>query len=487
MNLVSTLLAHAADRPDSAAIVDGDGVVTYAELQARAARVAGAIAQLNVDPGDRVAIVSGTDLDFVETYLGVLWAGAVAVPLNPQTPVVALATEIEKVGASVVVLGSTAHYLGSLPGAHALDDLPAADPMSAEAERDDSELAVLLYTSGTAGAPRAAMLTHGNLASNIGQVQGHSGLRVGIDDVGLAALPFFHVFGLNVSLGLGLAGGTTTVLLEKLDVQRALELIREHRVTVLTGVPTMYSAILALSEDEAPSDSFASVRLAVCGASALQRDNAERFQERFGLTIFEGYGLTEASPIVTTTAVVDIPHWGSIGPPLPGVQVRLVSEDGTDALVGDPGEIWVKGPNVFAGYWNDREATDRVLQDGWLHTGDIAVADNHGYLALVDRVKDLIIVSGFNVYPAEVEDVIRMHADVIDVGVFGVTNARTGEEVVAWVVVRPGSELDHDDIRDHALLHLARYKAPRSVEFVESLPRDTAGKLLRRELRTTPR
>ena len=200
----------------------------------------------------------------------------------------------------------------------------------------------------------------------------------------------------------------------------------------------MFQALLALSEAEAPADSFASVRLAVSGAAELPRDVADRFRERFGVTIYEGYGLTEAAPIVSTTAVDRAPRHGSIGPPLPGVEVRLVDADGTDVTVGDPGEIWVRGNNVFAGYWDDPEATERVLRDGWLRTGDVAVSDDDGYLSLVDRLKDLIIVSGFNVYPAEVEDIVATHPDVAEVAVIGVPSARTGEAVAAFVVPRPG-------------------------------------------------
>jgi long-chain acyl-CoA synthetase len=264
---------------------------------------------------------------------------------------------------------------------------------------------------------------------------------------------------------------------------RATALVREHAVTILAGVPAMFASLLELSDAEAPAVAFRSVRLAVAGAAELPEPVATAFRDRFGVTIHEGYGLTEAAPIVTTTAVDRAPRFGSIGPALPGVDVRLVDADGTDAAVGDPGEIWVRGPNVFAGYWHDQEATARVLVDGWLRTGDVAVADDDGFLSLVDRMKDLVIVSGFNVYPAEVEDALRTHPDVADAAVVGAPDARTGEAVVAFVVPRGGAPAPSlAAVRDHVARRLARYKVPTAVHAVTELPRNQSGKILRREL-----
>jgi len=208
------------------------------------------------------------------------------------------------------------------------------------------------------------------------------------------------------------------------------------------------------------------------------------FQERFGLPLHQGYGLTEASPVVTTTGSEGEPRLGSIGVPLPGVEVRLVDADGDDTLVGDPGEIWVRGANVFVGYWGDDEATQRVLDhDGWLHTGDVAVADHDGYLFIVDRSKDLIIVSGFNVYPAEVEEVLLLHEGVAEVAVVGMPHPHTGEAVKAFVVAAPGAHLDEEELVSHCARHLARYKAPSAVEFFDALPKGGTGKILKKELR----
>lgn len=482
VNLVSVLLRHGESRPDAVAIVDGETVLTFGELQDLAARTAGSFKQLGVSPGDRIALAASNDTSFVAGYLGALWCGAVAVPVNPSSPMVAHRAELERVGAAVLVVGLGGEHLMELPGAVAAAALPEAPPMAGPVERADDDLAVLLFTSGTAGAPRAAMLSHGNLAANIGQVQSHPGLRVSPDDTGLATLPFFHVFGLNVALGVALAGGVRSVLVPEFDAQRVVELTREHHATILAGVPAMFDALLELPDSLAPADAFRSIRLAVAGAAQLSEGVARRFQERFDVTIYEGYGLTEAAPIVATTAVDRRPRWGSIGPALPGVEVRLVDTDGADVTVGDAGEIWVRGPNVFRGYWDDPAATARVLRDGWLRTGDVAVSDDDGFLSLVDRLKDLIIVSGFNVYPAEVEEVLLEHPDVEDAAVIGVANDRTGEAVAAFVVPVAGRHVTLASVRDHVARRLARYKVPTSLELLEQLPRNQGGKLVRREL-----
>jgi long-chain acyl-CoA synthetase len=234
--------------------------------------------------------------------------------------------------------------------------------------------------------------------------------------------------------------------------------------------------------ESAPPDAFRGVRLALSGAAKLPLLVAERMRDRFALTIAEGYGLTEASPIVTSSAGFE-PRFGSVGKVLDGVELRLVDEDGADALVGDVGQVWVRGPNVFAGYLDDPEATARVLTpDGWLRTGDIGLCDDDGWLYLVDRAKDLVIVSGFNVYPAEVEEVLGEHPGVADVGVTGAPDPRTGETVLAFVVREPGADVTAEELDDLAHQHLARYKCPTRIVFVDELPRNAMGKLLRREL-----
>jgi len=355
-------------------------------------------------------------------------------------------------------------------------DAPSVTPRSAD------DLAVLLFTAGTAGAPKPAMLTHGSLLANIEQMQSHHGLRIFSEDVTLSVLPLFHVYGLNVVLGLSLAAGAGVSLIDHFHPAETAARVRDDGVTIVAAVPAILAAWLALDDTAAPRDTFAKVRLCVSGATTLDPQLAREMRNRFGVTVHDGYGLSEASPVVTTTAVEREPRPGSVGPPLPGVEVRLLDTDGEEVLEGDPGEIVVRGPNVFAGYWEDPAVTAGVLVDGWLHTGDIAVADADGWLTLVDRAKDVIIVSGFNVYPGEVEEVLRTHPDVADVAVIGETHPRTGETVVAYVVPREGVRPDPVELLRHAGRRLARYKLPTRVELVDSLPRTLAGKLVRRAL-----
>jgi long-chain acyl-CoA synthetase len=491
MNLAARLLAGAVtgagadEAQSSAALITPTVRWTRAELADRAARVAGAVAAAAA-PDARVAILADNDEHFVAAYLGVLAAGRIAVPLNPSAPRAELAAELAAVGATTVLTGPGHETPAAAVVPVACADATAHEPV-AIAERAPTDLAVLLFTSGTAGSPKAAMLTHGNLVANIDQVQSAPGLSIRAGDVGLGVLPFFHVYGLNVVIGLSLAAEAVLVAMPRFHPAGAVGAIREHGITVVAAVPAIYRAWLDLDEHDAPADSFASVRLAVSGAAALGTDTALRLRERFGLEVHDGYGLTEASPIVTTSAIGRALRAGSIGPPIPGVEVRLVDRDGDDVLPGDPGEIIVRGDNVFAGYWNDAEQTARVLRDGWLHTGDIAVADDDGWLSIVDRAKDLIIVSGFNVFPGEVETALVEHDDVDEAAVVGEPDERSGERVVAFVVARLGSQPTPTLLTAHLRRRLARYKIPARFEIVAELPHTFAGKVLRRALRDTAR
>lgn len=495
VNLATELLAAAERAPESIAL-DHDGTRTgYGALAESVRRLAGGFVALGVEPGARVAIVAANQPDFVTTYLATLWLGAVAVPLNPTSAPGELRHALEEVEATLAVVGpagrdvvtrsgATTRVLGAGCELQAAvspwSQVQAGDARGAT-DRDDDDLAVLLYTAGTAGRPKAAMLSHGNLAANIDQVQAHPTLHVEADDVGLAVLPFFHIFGLNTGLGVSMSAGASQVLVTDFDPRSSLLRARETGCTLVAGVPAMWAA---WCEADAPDDSLATVRAAFSGAAPLSPALAQRVRDRFGIELHEGYGLTEASPVVTSSGIDDRDRGATIGPPLPGVEVRLVDADGHDVLVGDPGEVWVRGPNVFSGYWHDDEATRRVLtDDGWLRTGDVAVAGEDGWLSLVDRAKDLVIVSGFNVYPAEVEDVLRDHPRVAEAAVVGVDDDRTGEAVVAYVVPTSGATLDEAELREFCTPRLARYKVPSVVEIVSELPRNLVGKVLRRALR----
>ncbi len=467
MNLAPFLTQHPADR---VALVHHDRVVTYGELAAAAASVRAGLRARGVGVGDRVVCSCGNEPEFVFAYLGTIGCGALFVPLNPSSPPAELEREQRAVDATVV-LDDAAAVADLLRNGH--EDAPVVDV-------DDASIAVLLFTSGTAGTPRAAMLSHGNLRANIEQSGAlPGGLRA--DDVMFGVLPLFHVFGLNVMLGLTLAAGARLVLVDRFDPLVAIDLIAANRITVVAGAPPMWHAWA--HAPDVPPDAMASVRLAFSGADHLPEATYERIRQRFGLRILEGYGLTEASPTVTSALGTDAPP-GSIGRPLPGIELRVVDDDGDDVFVGDPGEIWVRGPNVFRGYWGDPEATARALtDDGWLRTGDLAVVDDEGTLRIVDRAKDLVIVSGFNVHPAEVEGVILEVPGVAEVAVIGVPDERHGEAIKAFVVLEPGVSPDPAALTAHCTHQMARYKCPSAIEFVDDIPKGVSGKLLRRQLR----
>lgn len=496
MNLANVFDRHDGD---AVAILSRGRGTSYGELRRQVAGLRGGLAQLGLVPGDRVAIVCGNNWYFVVSYLAALGCGLVAVPLNPTSPPLELQHQLAAVGARAVVLGPTAREAidamdpSQLPdlelvigcgyepvgGVH-LDDLVGGEP-GPIVERDDDDLAVLVFTSGTAGSPKAAMLSHGNLRANLSQMISAPGDHQGPGDVVFAVLPMFHIFGLNVVLGLTLAVGATMLLVERFDPASAVESIVKHGVSIISGPPTMWSAFVSMPD--LPADSFSTVRVAVSGAARLPEETARSFERRFGVRLHEGYGLTETSPVVTSSVGCGAPL-GSVGVPVPGLEVRLVDDQGDDVLVGDSGEVWVRGPNVFKGYWNDPDTSRRTVdEDGWLHTGDVATVDDDGFLYLVDRVKDLIIVSGFNVYPAEVEEVLMSHPSIDACAVVGVPHPYSGEAVKAYVVTVKGRSIEEDEIVRYCSARLARYKCPEKIWFVDEVPQGMGGKVLRRALR----
>ena len=497
MNLASILDDHPDDAP---ALVSQTRTTTYGALRERTAAFRGALEDLGVGPGDRVALLSGNDPYFIIALLATVGLGAVAVPLNPTSPGPEIERQLSEVspvaavvgpmaaaawqsvhpsvtGAIVSVVATPGH---DLDGAHTFDELLTTAPLPV-VEVEGDTLALLMFTSGTAGSSAAAMLSHGNLLANLGQIRTTDSDRLGPDDVVFGVLPLNHIMGLTVVALLTLQVGASAVLVQRFDPVTALDTIRDRGVTVVPGAPPMWVTWSQLSAEAlAP---LRAVRIATTGAAKLPEHVAGVLKERCGVVLREGYGLTEASPVVTTSSGIE-PRTGSVGKVVADLELRLVDPDGSDALAGDPGEIWVRGPNVFLGYWNNPEATARVLtEDGWLRTGDVAVADEDGYLWLVDRAKDLIIVSGFNVFPAEVEEVIGELSGVREVAVVGVAHPHSGEAVKAYVVCEPGVHLDEEAVISHCQDHLARYKCPTKVMFVDELPRNLSGKILRRALR----
>lgn len=501
MNLATLIDGH----PDDAtALISRARITTYGMLRGQVASYRGGLVGLGLVPGDRVAILCANNWYFVSAYLAILGAGMVAVPLNPQSPARELQRELAAVAARAAVVGPSARkafaeidraeiaalefvidcgFAGGEDHVD-LDDLLAAAPVPV-VDRTDDDLAVLMFTSGTAGTPKAAMLSHGNLLSNLASAARPSD-GGGVDrasDVVLGVLPLHHIFGLNVALAATLRVGASIVLIERFDPASTIESIERWGVTIVAGPPTLWAALAGLPGVD-PSR-LATVRIALSGAAALPAQVREAVAARLGLQLREGYGLTESAPSVSSTAGVQN-RPGSVGPPNPGVEVRLVDADGEDVEPGDEGEIWVRSSSVFQGYWNDPVATAAALTpDGWLRTGDIAIADGDGYLYLMDRIKDLIIVSGFNVFPGEVEDVLLEHPAVAGAAVVGVAHPHTGEAVKAFVVTRAGLSIEEDDVIDFCRQRLARYKCPSKVQFVDSLPSGTVGKVVRRELRAS--
>jgi long-chain acyl-CoA synthetase len=496
VNLARIIDGH----PDaSTALISHGRTTTYGQLRRQVAALRAEFVALGLRRGECVALLCGNTPYFVVSYLAAVGVGAVVAPLNPTSPAPEIEKELAVVQPAVVIIEPAAlatweripsdirHGVRTvmateghgIEGAHTLDEVFAGDGSVDSVDVDPSTPAVYMFTSGTAGSPKAAVLTHGNLLSNIEQSTAVENMSP--SDVTFGVLPMYHIFGLNVMLCNTLAVGASIVLVQRFDPVSTIETLRERGVTVMLGAPSIWMALNQLLD--VPADAFAKVRLALSGAAKLPEQVIHSLSNRFGLQVLEGYGLTEASPVVTTS--IDMPFTpGSIGRPVPGVEVRIVDENGDDAFVGDSGEIWVRGPNVFAGYLNDPEATARVLSpDGWLRTGDIAVADEAGHIFMVDRAKDLIIVSGFNVFPAEVEEVLTAHPDIVDAAVVGTAHPHTGEAVRAYVVLRPGTHLDEDTVVDHCRAHLARYKCPSKVLFVDQVPRNMTGKLQRYSLR----
>ncbi|MET8360860.1 AMP-binding protein [Micromonospora sp. NPDC005171] len=512
-NLADRVRRAALDHADRPALHWREHTFSWSELDAAVdAAARGLSAALPpTDPGGtppRVAIALPNTPDFVIAWLGALRAGLVTVPVNPGFTAPELRHVLADSGASVLI--ATDRVRGLVVDVAA--ELPAltsvyGTPPTAEApgpaprpRRGGTDLAVLLYTSGTEGRPKGAMLSHRALLANHEQVAEIEPPVVGPTDTVLLALPLFHAYGLNSVLGAVVHHGATGVLLDEPGPTAGLDEIARHRVSVLVGVPSMF---LTWAGVEAARAATASVRVAVCGAAPLEPAVAARFTAVTGHQVHIGYGLTETAPVLTSTLVGGVAKSGSIGRPLPGVRLRLVGADGVDlwrdglavpdddpdeldisdvAPGTDPGQIVVFGPNLFTGYWPDGRGGPDA--DGWWGTGDIAYADEDGDLFLVDRLGELILVNGFNVYPHEVELVLAGHPGVAESAVLGVPHPRTGETVRAYVVPAQGRPVTSEELIAHCARNLARFKCPTAVEFVEALPHSAIGKVRKTQLRS---
>ena len=481
-NLADLVQVAATQRPDVPAIVTPDRTTTWAELDRLVRAVSGGLTTRRLDRGDRVAIVLGNSLEFVTSYFGVLRAGLVAVPINNSYTATEIDAVLSSSGAKLVIADrqtSQAVRHGAPDGLPVIEvgsdewrRLTVGSTPPPDFETDPESLAVLIYTAGTSGQPKGAMLTHRALLSNLEQllrVQDPAPMTP--DDVVLIVLPMFHIYALNAALGLVARCGATAVISDRFDPEGSLKLIEDHRVTNIAGAPPMYIAWSAIPDFAAR---MGSIRMLASGAAPLLPAVYHQFASA-GLTIWEGYGMTEAAPVITSAIVTAVSKAGCVGHPLPGAETKLVDDAGAEVEEGDPGEIIVRGANLFSGYWPD--GADGPDSDGWFGTGDVAIADGDGDLRLVDRRRDLILVSGFNVYPREIEMVIANAPGVAEVAVVGVTHPYTGEAVKAIVVASAGVDLQSEDVLSYAQKHLARFKAPTIVEVVSALPHSVTGKI----------
>ncbi|MDB4976282.1 MAG: Acetoacetyl-CoA synthetase [Myxococcaceae bacterium] len=507
LNLATILRSSAQKTPDNTAIVIGDVKISYAQLHGLSQRFAGALAKLGVKPGQHVALMLPNVPQFTIAYYGAHYAATPVVPLNvlltpdeiayhlDDSDAVALVVwegfyQHAKVGFSraanckhlIVVKAAPTDY-ASEPGelnfaallgtAEPVRDLPPTSP-------DDT--AVVLYTSGTTGRPKGAELTHFSMFYNA-EYAGTKLLPPSSDAVALATLPLFHSFGQTSVMNSTLLQGGTLVFLPKFEPKLALELMAKHKVTHFAGVPTMYFALL--NYPEAEQYDLSSLRYALSGGSAMPVEVMTAFKSRYGVTVLEGYGLSETSPVASFNVLDRPTKPGSIGIPLAHVEFKLIDDQGEEITKsGEPGEICIKGVNVMKGYYKKPEANEQAIKHGWFHTGDIAQRDEDGYYFIVDRKKDMIIRGGFNVYPREIEEILYMHPAVLEAAVIGVPHATHGEEVKAILALKAGLQVTEAEVIAYCKQHLAAYKYPRVVEFRSELPKGPTGKILKRELRS---
>jgi len=494
MNLATILTASADPHGDHVALKLEDAELTYSQLSGASAHIAGLLRARGLQRGDRVGIMLPNVPHFAVCYYGVLRAGCVVVPMNVLLKHREVAFYLSDSGAKLLFAwhGFAEDALGGAQdaGAECLIVTPgefeqtvgAAAPIVDVADTEDTDTAVILYTSGTTGTPKGAELTHANLESN---AQASRRLfAMDSEAVTLGALPLFHSFGQTCAMNATFAGGGTLTLIPRFDPAKALEIIERDHVNVFEGVPTMYGALLHLPDRE--SFDHSTLQLCVSGGSALPVELMRGFETAFGCKILEGYGLSETSPVASFNHPDRKRKPGSIGTPIEGVEMKLVDEQDGDVADGQVGEIVIRGQNVMKGYWNRPDETADAMRRGWFHSGDMATVDDDGYYFIVDRKKDMIIRGGYNVYPREVEEVIYEHPAVREAAVIGVPDDEYGEEVAAAIVLKDGASASPGDLREFVKEQVAAYKYPRYVWLVDELPKGPTGKILKREIEPPP-
>ncbi|MFM1072638.1 long-chain-fatty-acid--CoA ligase FadD [Yersinia enterocolitica] len=514
-----------ADQP---AFINMGEVMTFRKLEERSRAFAAYLQQgLGLQKGDRVALMMPNLLQYPIALFGILRAGMVVVNVNPLYTPRELEHQLNDSGAAAIVIVSNfAHtlekivfktqvkhviltrmgdqlstakgtlvnfvvkYIKRLVPKYYLPDAISFRTALQKGRRMqyvkpdviNTDMAFLQYTGGTTGVAKGAMLTHRNMQSNLEQAKAaYAPLLQPGHELVVTALPLYHIFALTMNCLLFIElGGRSLLITNPRDIPGMVKELSRYPFTAMTGVNTLFNALL--NNEEFTKLDFSTLRLSVGGGMPVQKAVAEKWGKLTGKHLLEGYGLTECSPLVTGNPY-DLKHYsGSIGLPVPSTDVRLVDDEGNDVAMGEPGELWVRGPQVMLGYWQRPEATDEVLKDGWLATGDIATLDEQGFLRIVDRKKDMILVSGFNVYPNEIEDVVALHAKVLESAAVGVPNEVSGETVKLFVVKKDAS-LTQEELLTHCRRYLTGYKVPKIVEFRDELPKSNVGKILRRELR----
>ncbi|MDW8808325.1 long-chain fatty acid--CoA ligase [Streptomyces scabiei] len=483
---------RARKTPQRTALIHGDTSITYGELHERTTRLAHALRAAGVRRGDRVAYLGPNHPSYLETLFAAGTLGAVFVPLNTRLAGPEIAYQLADSGARALVYGPAfTGLVAGLPGDgtdvrtfleigaeyEALLAGAETEPIDQPVTADDT--CIIMYTSGTTGRPKGAMLTHGNIIWNAVNVLVDQDVIT--DERALVSAPLFHTAGLNMLTLPVLLKGGTCVLVESFVPDATFDLIERHRITFMFGVPTMFDQI-ARHPRWGEAD-LSSLRMLSCGGSPVPSPLIARFQER-GLTFLQGYGMTEAAP---GTLFLDAEHAvskaGSAGVPHFFSDVRVVRPDMTPVDVDEPGEVVVRGPHVMPGYWGLPEETAAVFADGWFRSGDAARIDEDGYVFIVDRIKDMIISGGENIYPAEIEDRLLAHPDIVECAVIGVPDDKWGEVPRAVVVPREGCVLDADEVLAALAGQLAKYKIPKSVVIADELPRTASGKLLKARVR----
>ena len=502
-NLATILRESAKANPDKPLCHINDLSFTYAQVDEISGRVASALLATGLERGDKVAVQLPNLPQFLFTYFGILKAGLVMVPLNPLLRANEVAYHLEDSDAKVLItfemfaeeafkgaqtVEGVTTYVVNMPGndqrpegTKHYDELYFADDTRDIVPLDPGDTAVLLYTSGTTGKPKGAELTHFQLFMNC-TVAGEL-FQFRDDDIGLAVLPLFHVFGLSSVLNVTVRYGGTMVLVPRFELDAVVDAIETHRCTIFSGVPTMYFALL--SKDLSDRD-LSSLRVGVSGGAAIPGETIRAFEERFPhCVVLEGYGLSESASTTTFNINAEQRKVLSIGKPIWGVEVRVVDDQDQPLPPGPDhvGEIVIRGHNIMKGYYKKPEATAEAFRGGWFHTGDLAYRDEDGFYFVVDRKKDLVIRGGYNVYPREVEEVLYEHPAVAEAAVIGRPDEKLGEEVVAVVALKAGADATPEELTAHCKERLAAYKYPREIRLVPELPKGPTGKILKKELR----